>query len=198
MFVSFERLESRTLFAANAALVADMHQLQVDREHLNVDANQGRATLIVDQHAIALDLAGTTNDPTLVAKLHSDAAAFAQQLQQDRNQLATTIAADRNLVKADVENDDKSQLASDLSKMRSDLSAGLTTAMQDSSSARATLLADVHAIIAARARSSPKLDADRAKLAEDKDTVALTLKADVAKVLFDRNKLIADAHASGA
>ena len=80
MPISFERLESRTLFAANATVIADLHQLQVDREHLNVDANQGRATLIVDQHAIALDLAGTTNDPTLVAKLHTDVAAFNKEL----------------------------------------------------------------------------------------------------------------------
>jgi hypothetical protein len=162
---NFELLEPRVLLSATSDALAAF------RLQLATGLAAYRQTLAVDRQVVADDLTKfTSGDPSLVAKLRSDLAAFASKFRADQQALLTTREADVAAFRADRGNPEA--LTADRLKLQED-SANLVGALKQDQTDHAALLKQDHdAIAASRAAAGAVLKQDLAKMASDRGSVA--------------------------
>jgi hypothetical protein len=175
-----EPLERRTLLSAASDIIT------ADRAQLAFDQAAAQSTLAADRVLLTDDLAMRVHgDPSLVTKLKSDLADFAEKFRADRQAIAAARTADAILMQSDRGN--AAALAADRQKLRHDLASLQAVFGGDNSDRVSTIRQDQLAIAKSRFTvDASVIKADLTMLAAHKANAAAAVKADVEAIKAGR------------
>jgi hypothetical protein len=169
---NFELLEGRLLLSATSDTFAAF------RLQIATGLAAYHQTLAMDRQIVANDLASVASgDPSLVAQLKSDLAAFASKFKADQQALLTTRTADLSSLRADQGSPDA--LAADRLRLQTDFLNLLATLKQDQADREAARKQDRAAIAASKADARNLLQQDLEKMAGDRANAAQQIALDL-------------------
>jgi hypothetical protein len=155
-----EGLETRTLFAANPAITADLLRIVGDGQAIATDVRQSLPTLLADARAISSDLHALPNsvqNQPLVKKLRLDQQSWISTLRADGAAAAHAGSAKARLAIADgirvflhpTNLTFIARLGADLLSLGSAVAGPLSTLQSQAASGQAAILADLSNLAAA-------------------------------------------------